>query len=205
MPDEKTFYERLIQRWQNNRPVAIAIFLLVAVLAGISAYQALSEFWFDLTGNSEEIAAFNDNVQPIYFEGRVATLVDHDCSPVDQIASAIIEIQPQQVIIRSHTSKVNIGINRDLTLERGTLIGNELHARMGENYEGKIIVIAFGGALTQENEGQYRERVEVSLSNDAHVVVGHRILAATIPAQGSLVPPSVPIPSAGSPCLLTTG
>ena len=131
MPEEKTFYERLVQRWQNNRPIAIVIFSVVAALAGISAYQALSGFWFNLTDNSEELAAFNDNVQPIYFEGRVATLVDHDCSPMDQIARAIIEIQPQQVIIRSHTSKVIIGINRDLTLERGTLIGNELHARMG--------------------------------------------------------------------------
>ncbi|GGX69810.1 hypothetical protein GCM10007385_43780 [Tateyamaria omphalii] len=205
MPEEKTFYEHLVQRWQNSRPIAIVIFSMVAVLAGISAYQTLSGFWFNLTDNGEELAAFNDNVQPIYFEGRVATLVDHDCLPIDQIARAIIEIQPRQIIIRSHTSKVNIGINRDLTLERGTLIGNELHARLGADYEGKIVVIAFGGALTQEHEGQYRERVEVSLSNDVGVPVGHRVLAAKIPAQGSLVPPSVPVPSAGSPCLLTAG
>lgn len=205
MPEKKTFYERLIQRWQNNRPISVVIFLVVAALAGIGAYQAFSGFWSDLTENSEEIAAFNDNVQPIYFEGRVANLVDHDCSPIDQIARAIIEVQPRQVIIRSHTSKVNIGINRDLTLERGTLIGNELHARTGDAFDGNIVVIAFGGALTQEDEGQYRERVEVSLSNDADVLVGHTILAATIPAQGSLLPPSVPIPSAGSPCLMTAG
>lgn len=205
MPDEKTFYERLVQRWQNNRPIVIVIFLMAAVLAGLSAYQALFGFWSDLTDNREEIAAFNDNVQPIYFEGRVATLVDHDCSPIDQIASAIIDIQPRQVIIRSHTSKVNIGINRDLTLERGTLIGNELHARMGADFEGKMVVIAFGGSLTEEDEGHYRERVEVSLSTEADVLVGHRILAARIPAQGSLVRPSVPIPSAGSPCLMTAG
>ena len=205
-PELKTYYERLKERWQNNRPLAIAVFSVVAILAGIGAYQKLSELWSDLTDKSGEIAAFNDNVQPIYFEGRVATLVGHDCSPIDQMAAAIVDIQPRLVIIRSHTSKVIIGRNRDLTLERGTLIGNELHARMGAAFEGKIVVISFGGAATEEAEGQYRERVEVSLSNDVDILVGQTVLVGAIPAKGSLERPAEPMPpSAGSPCLLTGG
>lgn len=181
MPEESTFYERIKKRWENNRAVAITVFIVATVLTGVTIYQKVAGFVTDLVDNSAEITAFNTNVQPIYFQGRSARLVGDDCTPVDNIAAAIIKLSPQHVLVRSHTSRITISINGPLTLERGTFIANALHARMNGQYQGRIVVISYGGAQTSEDEGDYRERVEVFLSNDASVLAGEEIIAPNIP------------------------
>jgi hypothetical protein len=44
MPEEKTFYERLKVRWQNNRFVGTVVFSIAALLAGITSFEKISSF-----------------------------------------------------------------------------------------------------------------------------------------------------------------
>lgn len=208
LAEDTTFFERLKTRWQNNKTIAISVFVVAALLSGIKAFDTFDQFFTKVSDKSPDIEAFNANTQPIYFQGRTLNLVGDDCTPIDKIVSALLEIRPRHVILRSHTSRVVIGPNLRLTFVRGTLIGNEIMARLEPSFAGNIVVVSFGGAATNEAEGEYSERVEVFLSNDASVLTGEKILTDSIPAR---YPWSRPLgryaghgrPWFASPCFLT--
>ena len=175
MREEKTYYERLVEKWQNNRPIAIVTFIVVTALAGLSVYQAFSGFWSDLSDKSEEIAKFNESVLPVYFVGRIAKLVNGQEHHLNKVAASIIELQPAAVVLHSHTSKVAPGLNSLATQTRGEHLGGYLLDLMKCRFDGEIVIIAYGAAKVDDLSDGYEQRVEIELTDDLGGIAGTRV------------------------------
>lgn len=59
--EKKTFYKRLTERWQNNKPVSILVFAIVLFLAGISSYAEIANFFANF--RSQPDAVFSEKVE----------------------------------------------------------------------------------------------------------------------------------------------
>ena len=203
MTKPKTFYESIQDGWKNNKTIAIVVFLIAGIVAIINSYETIDNFVRKVFDNSSEIAFFNQNVQPIYFEGRGFKLIGDNCTPIEKLADSIQSIQPKSVIIKSHTSKVNLGPNLTVTFRRGTLIGTELRARLVGRYKGSIFLVSYGGAETTKAESDYQERVEVILSNDVDSLKAYELPANAVAIKKDLIPS--PKQDYVSSCLITAG
>lgn len=175
MSDNKTFYKQLVNRWQNNKLLAYSVLLIGAVVGGIAAYNQVSDFASDVYDRNNEIIAFNKTVQPIYFEFRSASLVPGQDDYISEMASKIIEIQPEAIILHSHTSRVQPLYNVPISRRRGAHVADFLIRIIGCEYEGEFIVVPRGGAEANGQDAGYEQRVDVEMTNDAKGVAGVRV------------------------------
>ena len=186
LSEEKTFFEGLKKRWQNNKAVASLVFGIVAALAGVKAFSEIRDFYNSFDRSLEEMQDFNRTVQPIYFVDRYNGLADGQHQYLAEIVEKIVQIQPNVVILHSHTSKVAPGPNFTATRTRGTHLARTILQMANGRYTGEIIVVAYGAAKVADDPEEYQQRVEIEISDNLRPLVGKQVISSA--AHNPLAP-----------------
>jgi outer membrane protein OmpA-like peptidoglycan-associated protein len=160
--ERPTFYQSLNNFWQNNKAIAIAVFCIVVLVAGFKFYEEGAKFIGSFSNYDSQINNFNKFVQPIYFVDRTGRLAEGQKDNFEKIVLDIKRINPKEIVIKSHTSRLWRGYNIPFSKTRGEEIRDRMIAR-GIDAK-KISVVPYGGRDNQGlDKGGYVERVEVEL------------------------------------------
>lgn len=178
--NDDMFFDGLVKLWKGNKFTASFVFGVTVLLAAITAYSTISEFISKFDRRASILSSFNELTQPIYFQGRTIRLHPGEKEKLDAMAKKIAEIRPRVVLLRSHTSRVNIGINRPITATRGEWLSYQLIKRVtneiGADNDIKYFVVSYGGRYADETKGEYQQRVEIEVSDVTDMLANEGVM-----------------------------